>query len=372
MNTIEFQTTALPRTIDGLSAWLMIVKTGQAIRALLRATVLAVLYPLAGAPTADFIQKREAGVSSAPAKDDLAPIGAAFEQWHMLPSAQSPDREPPCIIVAAEGDGIRAVLWPALVLGTLQDSSLERRKGQPDFASHVLAISGVSGGSVGAAVFAALCAEQRESGKLRERAATICGSDPRAPTLGALLYSDFVQRFLPVAFLPDRAAAFEHSWERAWPNGSGSNRLEQQFSALWPTVCLGARPFPKHDNGRNRQARDLQQPPDPHGQRRRVHRLLAGGIDHAAFAAKFASDPLHLVRRAASGNDATTTTGASLAIASPMPEVPPTIAIFWPARFMANDGVQWWFWKPVPGCDWFQRPLERFWKGSVIPRVTGT
>jgi hypothetical protein len=190
---------------------------------------------LAGTPTADFIRKREAGVSSTPAQGDLAPIGAAFEQWHALASAQSPGREPPCIIVAAEGGGIRAALWPALALGTLQDASLGRRKGQPDFASHVFAISGVSGGSVGAAVFAALCAEQRESGKLRERAATICGSDHLAPTLGALLYPDFVQRFLPVAFLPDRAAAFERSWERAWPNGSGANRLEQPFSALWPT-----------------------------------------------------------------------------------------------------------------------------------------
>jgi len=52
MNTIEFQTTALPRTIDGSSAWLVMVKTGQAIRALVRTTVLAVLYPFAVADAA--------------------------------------------------------------------------------------------------------------------------------------------------------------------------------------------------------------------------------------------------------------------------------------------------------------------------------
>jgi 1-acyl-sn-glycerol-3-phosphate acyltransferase len=52
MNTIDFQTTALPRTIDGSSAWLVMVRMGQAVRAILRATVLAVLYPFAIADAA--------------------------------------------------------------------------------------------------------------------------------------------------------------------------------------------------------------------------------------------------------------------------------------------------------------------------------
>ena len=52
MNTMEFQSAALPRTIDGSSAWLVMVRMGQAVRAILRATVLAVLYPLALADAA--------------------------------------------------------------------------------------------------------------------------------------------------------------------------------------------------------------------------------------------------------------------------------------------------------------------------------
>jgi predicted acylesterase/phospholipase RssA len=182
---------------------------------------------LAGSPSPEFIAAREA----IPPKDDPGPIGAAFEQWRAL--ATTPGNEPPCIIVAAEGGGIRAALWPAIVLGTLQDESLARRNGRPDFASHVFAVSGVSGGSVGAAVFTALCAEKRDSEKIRGMAATLCGADHLAPTLGALLYPDFVQRFLPVALLPDRAAAFEGSWEHAWPSGAGVNRFAQSFSALW-------------------------------------------------------------------------------------------------------------------------------------------
>jgi 1-acyl-sn-glycerol-3-phosphate acyltransferase len=52
MNTMEFQSAALPRAIDGSSAWLVMMRTGQAVRAILRATVLAVLYPLALADAA--------------------------------------------------------------------------------------------------------------------------------------------------------------------------------------------------------------------------------------------------------------------------------------------------------------------------------
>ena len=188
---------------------------------------------IAGKPSAKFIEAREHNSSVQLPKDEPGPIGAAFNRWHAI--AESEGAEPPCIIVAAEGGGIRAAFWPAIVLGTLQDESSERRKSRTDFASHIFAISGVSGGSFGAAVFTALCADEknRSSGKIRDVAATICGKDHLAPTLGALLYPDFVQRFLPFAILPDRAAAFEGSWERAWPKDAGANRMEQRFSTLW-------------------------------------------------------------------------------------------------------------------------------------------
>ena len=181
---------------------------------------------LLGKPEPEFVQAR--------VKPGSEPIGEAFDQWRTL--AKKPDAsEPPCLIVAAEGGGIRAALWPAIVLGTLQDLSLQRGAGRPDFSSHVFAISGVSGGSVGAAVFGALCADGRERGKMRERAAAICGKDHLAPAIGALLYPDFTQRFLPWSLFRDRASAFERSWEDAWGDEKefGRNRLAEPFSRLW-------------------------------------------------------------------------------------------------------------------------------------------
>lgn len=52
MNTMEFQSAPLPRTIDGSSAWVAMVRTEQAVRAFLRAAVLAILYPFALADAA--------------------------------------------------------------------------------------------------------------------------------------------------------------------------------------------------------------------------------------------------------------------------------------------------------------------------------
>ena len=63
----------------------------------------------------------------------------------------------PVFIVAAEGGGIRAAYWTGMVLAGIQDR-------HPAFAGQLFAISGVSGGSLGGAVFAALTAEVQDSG----------------------------------------------------------------------------------------------------------------------------------------------------------------------------------------------------------------
>ena len=61
------------------------------------------------------------------------------------------DARAPFIIVATAGGGSRAGYWTASVLGYLQDE-------RPIFKDHLFAISGVSGGSLGAAVFRAALA----------------------------------------------------------------------------------------------------------------------------------------------------------------------------------------------------------------------
>jgi len=133
-------------------------------------------------------------------------------------------KEPyPVYLVAAAGGGIRAAYWTAGLLAFRQDTD-------PGFAHHAFALSGVSGGSLGSVVFAGLLHERQQAGgnlagcggtfveqKLTSCATAILAGDFLAPTLGALLYPDLVQRFLPVA-LPnmDRAQALERGWEARW------------------------------------------------------------------------------------------------------------------------------------------------------------
>jgi hypothetical protein len=150
---------------------------------------------------------------------------AAFAKWHTLTQKFPPPH--PFYIVATEGGGIRAAYWTGIVLGGLQDAN-------PNFATHVFAISGVSGGSLGAVVFDALVAEN-DGRSFQEDAHQILSRDFLSPALAAMLYPDLVQRFLPVP-IPyfDRGRALELAWEKAWRDRIGNNRLAQSFVDLWP------------------------------------------------------------------------------------------------------------------------------------------
>jgi hypothetical protein len=152
-------------------------------------------------------------------------VAATFNDWYARLHAKYPgEGRHPVFIVATEGGGIRAAYWTAAVLTALQDRA-------PAFADHTFAISSVSGGSVGTAVFTALvadknrqqavddCDEMRDAAtraKLRFAAQQILSYDALAPTLASMLHADLAQRFLPVAFIPDRQRALEHGWERGW------------------------------------------------------------------------------------------------------------------------------------------------------------
>src|SRR5262249_16641503 len=151
----------------------------------------------------------------------------------------------PLFIVTAEGGGIRAAYWTATVLGTIQEKALEANV---DFASHVFAISGVSGGSLGAAVFDAEVAEGNRPEPLGS-AQDMLAEDFLSPALAAMLYRDFLQRFLPCKIKSwDRGRALEMAWEDGWRKKVNplSNRFERGLhnlfssSPMLPALFLNA------------------------------------------------------------------------------------------------------------------------------------
>jgi len=174
-----------------------------------------------------------------------------FTAWLRDLRPLHPGHPIPVVLVAAEGGGIRAAFWTASVLAELQDQA---GAGGLDFGRHVFAISGVSGGSLGAAVFAALlktpyredtAAEDAPCGarphaSYRCRAQRILARDFLAPTVAVLLFPDLLQRFLPVAVFDDRAVALERSWEQAWQRYEPGDRFANAFEDLWREDPFGA------------------------------------------------------------------------------------------------------------------------------------
>ena len=159
-----------------------------------------------------------------PARPDLR---ALLREWMKAQPANQ--GRYPIYLVDAEGGGIRAAWWTASVLGEIDGE-------MPAFRTRLFSLSGVSGGSLGAAVYAAILAERRAGRNLiaSQVAQRMLGRDFLAPVAAAMLYPDLLQRLLPfpVAHF-DRALALEESWERAWRDTvPGSDRFAEPMDAL--------------------------------------------------------------------------------------------------------------------------------------------
>jgi hypothetical protein len=130
----------------------------------------------------------------------------------------------PMVLVAASGGGLRAAYWSGIALAVLQDS-------EPSFARHVFAISGVSGGSLGSALFVALVHDAHPAVAPARVPCTIVDSaatyrrcvqrymrdDFLSPVLAKLVGPDFVQRFFPYPVeAADRSIALEDSWKSSY------------------------------------------------------------------------------------------------------------------------------------------------------------
>jgi hypothetical protein len=158
-----------------------------------------------------------------PAPTELA---SAFGQW--LRSRKdlgyyAEAKEPyPVFIVAAAGGGAYAAHYTATVLARMQDSCA-------NFAQHLFAISGVSGGSIGASLFAGLaklkarneehlgCNLEPRNRYFEERTQKFFEQDFLSPVIAGALFPDLIQRFLPFPIGHfDRSRALDASMEAAW------------------------------------------------------------------------------------------------------------------------------------------------------------
>jgi predicted acylesterase/phospholipase RssA len=189
--------------------------------------------------------------------------GRAFDIWlkHHVPAVALSDRAAarqegsppgcrlPVVFVATAGGGSRAAYWSATVLGTLEDQT----KGK--FSDHAMAISGVSGGSLGAAIFRSLLPLDQtliDSHSFAELGQNAAAGDFLGPVLATLFTHDLWPSFSDIwapakseehpFFVGDRAVALERSWEARWaaavcgannPDCVQNNRMAGSFLKLF-------------------------------------------------------------------------------------------------------------------------------------------
>jgi hypothetical protein len=165
--------------------------------------------------------------------DDRPTVGQAALAWYEQ-AAASYEREPthagrpvPMIVIATAGGGIRAAYWTDTVLERLE-TDLKARGGKLE--DLIFAISGVSGGSVGAMEYVATLHDRAASGSQVDPTAFL-QSDFLAAPIASLVFVDGPSNFLPDLGQIDRGTALERSFEK----GSGGY-LAHSFLSFFPDV----------------------------------------------------------------------------------------------------------------------------------------
>jgi hypothetical protein len=155
-------------------------------------------------------------------KTSAVPIGhdvsaaQAFEAWKVAATKQLPERRAiPMVIVAASGGGVRAAYWTDLVLACALEGRSPCDWTRPR-SEVVFAGSGVSGGSLGLATYAAHRVAGDDDPNWVENA---LDGDVMAPTLAWALFVDGPLAFVRRTGGDDRAAVLEKAWQRAWQRG---------------------------------------------------------------------------------------------------------------------------------------------------------
>jgi len=169
--------------------------------------------------------KRAPGVESASLNDVLA-------RWERRNVPADATGVIPLIFVATSGGGIRAAYWTARVLDcvTEQDPPSTGAQSNPcpggsyrrrgfALSNRVFAMSGVSGGSLGLAAYAAYLTEKaKQAGQVVDPDwfDSRLGGDYLAPTMAWNLLVQTPRSFLRFSTGMDSAEVLERAWERSW------------------------------------------------------------------------------------------------------------------------------------------------------------
>jgi hypothetical protein len=149
------------------------------------------------------------------------------------PAAERPGV--PVVFVASSGGGLRAAAWTGYVMDCIfgQGTAADCAAGGAGGTDSIVAMSGVSGGSLGLAAFAGASLDPALPSDDWVRARL--GDDYLAAAVAWLVFVDTPQTFL--GFVPgieDRAAMMARAFERSWQSSSGDDGfLSRGVFELW-------------------------------------------------------------------------------------------------------------------------------------------
>lgn len=170
-----------------------------------------------------------------------------YDQAPTISHPETGERVKPLVVVATAGGGLPAAHWTATVLSALEDAGF---KTGTCFHRSLFAVSGVSGGSVGASAYLATLSEAAAGGKKDIEAVTrdALSQDFLAPTIVGLMFSDVLRHFaFPIDYvldLNDRATALEISWERQWQRAHNGNIRTQGMATPFTSISLQSSQLP--------------------------------------------------------------------------------------------------------------------------------
>jgi hypothetical protein len=169
-----------------------------------------------------------------------------YAQAEPVYHALYPGRPVPMLVVATAGGGIRAAYWTATILERLEDD-LRKKEAFAQFPEdkvpgdgllrHLLfAISGVSGGSVGAAAYAA-AVHNHEVNDAAIKPTNYLQQDFLAPGLASMIFIDGIASVLPDFGQIDRGEALELGFESASrPERDKDGLVSHSFLSFFPAI----------------------------------------------------------------------------------------------------------------------------------------
>ncbi len=170
-------------------------------------------------------------------------VSAHFDEWlqRRIPPNFNPTKDSiPIVLIATEGGGIRAAHWTIQALESLN-------KRIAGFNHYTYAISGVSGGGVGAAMYLAYKRDQHKIVEPNEKDSivtkefqTYIDEDFLASVTSGLFFSDMVNSIQPFPIKSfNRTRRLEDAWGYGYEHHIKKKTFDEPFLQLWQNDTSG-------------------------------------------------------------------------------------------------------------------------------------